>query len=49
MKNLGKLTGATDASIKNKMEVMEDRVSGIEDKKRGNSYLSKKILNLKSS
>ena len=31
MENLGKRSGATDASITNRMQEIEDRISGIED------------------
>ena len=31
MENLGKQTGTTDASITNRIQEMEERISGIED------------------
>ena len=31
MENLGKLIGTTDASITNRIQEMEERISGIED------------------
>jgi hypothetical protein len=33
MENLGKRTGMTDASIINRIQDMEERISGIEDNK----------------
>ena len=31
MENLGKRTGTTDASITNRIQEMEERISGVED------------------
>jgi hypothetical protein len=32
MENLGKRTGTTDASIINRIQEMEERISGVEDR-----------------
>ena len=46
MENLGKRTGITDASITNKIQEIEDRISGVKD---AIEEKSRKMLNLKNS
>ena len=48
MENLGKISGVIDASITNRIQVIEERISGAEDTSE-NIDRTKKMKNAKSS
>jgi predicted nucleic acid-binding Zn-ribbon protein len=49
IENLGKKSGTMDASISNRIQEMEERISGAEDSIENMTGQSKKIQNAKSS
>ena len=48
MENLGKRSGTIDARITNKIQEIEERISGVEDTIKEIDTLSKKIQNVKN-
>jgi hypothetical protein len=42
MENLGKRTGTAEVSITNRIQEMEERISGIEDTIEKNQYISQR-------
>ena len=49
MGNLGKRSGVTDTSIANRIQELEERISGIKDTIKIATHWSKKIQSVKSS
>ena len=49
MKNLGKRTGTTDASITNRIQETEEIISDVEDTIEETKHQPKRMLNLKDS
>ena len=49
MENIGKRSGITDVSITNRIQEIEERISGVEDTVEEFTQLPKKIQNIKNS